>query len=447
MTTCRGLTRRQALQIGAGAAALPLVHIQTAGAAGRVSIGFVDHWVPNGNEVMRKQVAAWAEKNHVEVRADFVTTIGGKIQLTAAAEAQAGGGHDAFTFLAWDGQNYADKLAPVDDVMQRLIGEYGPVNAVAEYLGKAKGHWVVVPSSTSTQYKGPCGRISLLKKYAGIDVTEMYPAQPVHAAASDNWTYDTHLKAASACDKAGCTFGIGLGQSPDSTDTAGAIFRAFGAELVDAKGNSQVRSEPVRRVLDYAQELVRYLPKDAVSYDDASNNRALISGKSALIWNPPSAWAVAKRDARQVAADCWTFPGPIGPAGRFTPYVPFLWGVWQFSPNKSAAKDLLAYLSERPQVEERCTVVDGYDVPPFDSMTDFKVWSEVEPPKGTVFNYPLRPFHHAQPCIAAAPAPPEIAVQIYSRGTMPTMFARLQHGQSVPDVVAWADQEVESFLR
>ena len=52
-----------------------------------------------------------------------------------------------------------------------------------------------------------------------------------------------------------------------------------------------------------------------MSYDDASNNRALISGKTALIWNPPSAWAVAKRDAPQVAADCWTFPNPARAQG------------------------------------------------------------------------------------------------------------------------------------
>ena len=49
--------------------------------------------------------------------------------------------------------------------------------------------------------------------------------------------------------------------------------------------------------LEFAQKLVKFYPDDAVSYDDASNNRALISGKSALIFNPPSAWAVAKRDA------------------------------------------------------------------------------------------------------------------------------------------------------
>ena len=44
-----------------------------AGAAGKVSIGFWDHWVPGGNDVMQKQVDAWAEKNKVEVQVDFIT--------------------------------------------------------------------------------------------------------------------------------------------------------------------------------------------------------------------------------------------------------------------------------------------------------------------------------------------------------------------------------------
>ena len=103
---------------------------------------------------------------------------------------------------------------------------------------------------------------------------------------------------------------------------------------------------------------------------------------------------MAKRDAPQIAADCWTFPGCAGPAGRFTPYLPYFWGVWTFSKNKTAAKELIDYLLQRENVEARCNVVAGYDVPPFDSMHDFKIWEEVEPPKGTVYNYPIRPFHH-----------------------------------------------------
>jgi ABC-type glycerol-3-phosphate transport system substrate-binding protein len=276
---------------------------------------------------------------------------------------------------------------------------------------------------------------------------KMYPPSAPATAEAENWTYDAMLKAAEACHKAKMTFGIGLGTTADSVDTAGAIFAAFGAEVVTAKGDITVKSDAVRQVLEYASQLVKFLPPDAVSYDDASNNRALISGQSALIWNPPSAWAVARRDAPKVAEDCWTFPVPKGPKGRFLPAGAFSWGVWGFSPNKSAAKELIEFLSQRDNVEARCAVVLGYDVPPFTSMTDFKVWDEVSPPKGTVYHYPIRKSHNQISHVAVAPAPPEIAVQVYNRGTLPTMFAKLQSGMSIKAVQDWAQDELEGFVR
>ena len=48
MTALHPFSRRKALKLGAAAAALPLVHVRAAGAAGKVSIGFWDHWVSGG---------------------------------------------------------------------------------------------------------------------------------------------------------------------------------------------------------------------------------------------------------------------------------------------------------------------------------------------------------------------------------------------------------------
>ncbi len=445
--TRRTMGRRTAMSLAAGATVLPLVHIRTAGAAGKLNVGLVDHWVPNSNETIKRQIEGWAEANKVEVNVDRITTVGAKLQLTGVAESQSSTGHDMMTFLAWDAHANADHLAPVDDIMSRLEAKYGPQNDVCQYLGKSAGHWVVIPSSYSSQYKGPCGRISLLKKFAGLDVQAMFPVRPDHTAGAAAWTFDAHMKAAEACQKAGFTFGIGLGTTPDSVDTAGAIMRGFDAELVNARGDITVESDAMRQCLEHAQQLVKFLPAQATSYDDASNNRDLIGGKSALIWNPPSAWAVAKRDAIDIASDCWTFPAPSGPAGSFTPFLPFHWGVWQFSRNQSAGKALLEWLMQREQIEPRCIASEGYDIPPFPSMADFTVWDNVEPPKGTVYNYILRPHHKSTAHIAAFPAPPDIGVQIYNRGTPSTMFSKLQSGQSIPQVIAWAKGELEGFIR
>lgn len=448
MFKTNGLTRRGALTLAAAASTLPLVHIRTAGAAGRVKIGFWDHWVPGGNTVMQKQVDAWAGKNKVEVEVDFITGNGNKLSLTGAAEAQAKAGHDAMTFYNWDVHNYADALEPVDEVMQRLIAANGDVNQTCSYLAKRKNSWVAVPTSSGTQNKPPCARISWFKKH-GLDLQAMYPAQPGKNALQDDWTWDTFLKFAELAQKDGMTFALGLGSNnnSDATDMHGALFRSFGASLIDSEGTLQLDSEPMHQLLEFGQKLVKFYPDEAVSYDDASNNRGLISGKSALICNPPSAWAVAKRDAPNVAADCWTFAAPKGPKGRFVPTASFFWGVYGFSQNKTAAKELIEYLMERPQVEARDNAVDGYDLPPYAKLNDFEIWAEVEPPKGTVYNYPMRSWHDQQASLTASEAPPDIAVQIYSRAIHNQILARLKQGQKIPQVIAWAKDELQGFLR
>src|SRR5690242_15258690 len=190
------ISRRQALRIGAAATALPLVHISTAGAAGKLSLALWDHWVPAGNDAMRKVVAAWADKNKVEVQLDFLTAIGNKINLTMAAEAQAKTGHDIYAFDMWSVHQYADSLVPVDDIMKDFIGEYGKVGHAYEYLGVADGHWMAVPVGWGSTALVPCARISMFRQYAEIDVQKWFPAHPATPEASADWTYETQLKAA-----------------------------------------------------------------------------------------------------------------------------------------------------------------------------------------------------------------------------------------------------------
>lgn len=449
MKTTSKFTRRRALKLAAVATALPLVHIRTAGAAGKLAVGFWDHWVPGGNEIMQKQVNAWAEKNKVEVSADFITGNGNKLLMTGVAESQAKTGHDVYTFYNWDVYNIHESLAPIDDVMQRLTAANGNTTATAEYLAKVKGHWTAVPTSSGSQTKPPCARISWFKKH-GLDLQAMYPAKPGHTALQDAWDYDALLKYAELAKKDEMTFALGLGSgttNTDGIDQVGAMFKAFGAVLLDNEGNSGLKTNEMRQLLEYAQKLVKFLPDDAASYDDASNNRALISGKSALIFNPPSAWAVAKRDAPQVAEDCWTFSAPKGPKGRFVPTATFFWGVWGFSKNQTAGKELVEYLMSREQVEARADVVDGYDLPPYDKMLDFKIWETVEPPKGTVYNYPIRPWHDAKPSLTASEASPETAVQIYNGAIHNKMVARLKDGQAIPEVISWAQEQLDTLMR
>ena len=81
---------------------------------------------------------------------------------------------------------------------------------------------------------------------------------------------------------------------------------------------------------------------------------------------------------------------PRGPKGRFVGQLPFFYGVWGFSTNKSAAKDLLTFLSQKDSARQLVAASSGYDLPSFASFYDFETWKTVEPPKGTVYSYPPR---------------------------------------------------------
>ena len=449
-----GIGRRAALRSGAGvlvagAAALgaPMVHAQ--GTGGRLALGFWDHWVPAGNDAMRPVVMEWAQRNRVDVQLDFITSVGKKNLLTIAAEAQARQGHDVLAYPDWSIQDQQRLLEPVDDVMAPLVQSYGKVNPVSEYLGKAGGKWLGVPATAGSQYKGSAARIDLMKQHTGIDVQAMYPAETRLGPGADQWTWETFLTAAQKCNAAGVPFALPAGSFSDATDWIGAMFRCYGAEMVNAKGEITIRNnDRVKQVLDYAGRLFQHLPNEMFAADDATNNRALISGRTALIFNPPSAWAVAKRDAPQVAEQTWHFPSPSGPAGHYTPHLPYFYGIWNFSRAKPAAKALLAYLSHRDQVAKLVAASDGYDIPPFASLTDLDTWSVVGPPRGTVFNYPVREHHKAEATIACAPAPAEIAVQMYQQGIQAKMIARMvQNKEPVDRVLAWAEREVEGFKR
>ncbi|MDO9710423.1 ABC transporter substrate-binding protein, partial [Paracraurococcus lichenis] len=300
-----------------------------------------------------------------------------------------------------------------------------------------------------TQNKPACVRYDLLQEHAGIDVRAMWPASNERGPGADAWTWDTFLKAAEACHKAGVPFGLPMGQFTDAVDWVGAMFLSYGARITNAKGEPTIKgNDKLKQAIDYGVRLSKFLPNDVWAWDDASNNRALISGKSALVFNPPSAWAVAKRDNPAVAEKCWTIPMPAGPEGRFLAYLPYTTGIWSFGKNKAAAKAMLEFLTQRESAEFTTNTSGGYDIPPFATMSDFKVWETQGPPVGTISNYPLKPHHQAKTSIAFDPAPPELASQMYIQALNTKVIARVaQGGESIDQAMAWLEREINNMRR
>src|SRR6185312_5769719 len=292
---------------------------------------------------------------------------------------------------------------------------------VFEYLGKIKGIWRAVPATRLTVVKPCCSRLDLYKEHAGIDLRDIFPADEAQhdQAKIATWTWDTYLASAEKLFKAGYPIGLSMGQTADSVDWVGALFNSYGVVMVDAKDTIRINSDETRAVLEYVKKLMAVNPPEVYAWDDAGNNRWLISGKGSGIMNPPSAWAVAKRDNPKVAENCWTHPMPKGPKGRFVGQLPTFYGVWSFAKNKSAAKELLLYISQKPAVARLVGTVYGY------------------PPRGD-----------EQTSIAGAPARSEVGAQIYNQAINTVMVAKFTQGnEKLDDVIKWAANELEGTLR
>jgi hypothetical protein len=290
-------------------------------------------------------------------------------------------------------------------------------------------------------------RLDYFKRYAGVDLRKIFPNSPNRdARLVDEWNYDNFLVHCQKLFKAGHAFGNPIGPTSDSQDWLCPLFASFGAYPMDAKGEITIDTDATRMALEYMKKLTAAMPPDVYAWDDAGNNRWLVSGKGSAIQNPPSAWTVAKRDRPEVAAQIWHHDVPKGPKGRHRGALPRHMGVWNFANNKSAAKDLILHMLDKDSAYRLITASQGYDIPQTISYRKHPIWVDIGPPKGGQYNYPLRGDETIM--VGGFPAPPRMAALIYTQALIPTLVAKVTAGgESMDSAIKWAINELEGYQR
>ena len=80
----RKVSRRRfvASTAAASTALVAAPFVRGAYAAGKLSLGLWDHWVPGANKASEALIKEWADKEKVDVTIDFITSQGNKLLLT-----------------------------------------------------------------------------------------------------------------------------------------------------------------------------------------------------------------------------------------------------------------------------------------------------------------------------------------------------------------------------
>ena len=444
----RHVTRRNAMKLGAATAALPLVHIRTAGAAGKLRFAIWDHWVPTGDAAMKKLVDDWAEKNKVAVELDFLTGVGMKINITMAAEAQAKTGHDIFAFDQWTVQQYADSLDPMDDVMQRLIGKYGKLGRAYEYLGVVDKHWKAVPVGWGSAPLTPCGRISLLKKFANFDVQAMYPAHETTPDAGEGMDLRRPVEDGGSLlqGRFPDRLRLRVGQhrrQPDLGRHVRCIRRRSGERqgrdhrrVRQRHGGDGIRAEDDQVHAARCGELGRCLEQPRPDL-----------GQGGLYLEP--ALGLGGRQARRARCrggllDLPQSVGSEGPAGA-APAVFLGHLVVRAEQGRGEGPDRASVAARAGRAARRAGRRLRHPAVPVDVRHEGLGRGRAA--EGHDLQLPGPAVAWSEYYIPGSSAPPEIAVQIWNRYLVPGMVARLMSGQTIKQTVAWAKEELEGFVR
>ena len=143
------LSRRQFVAATAlsSAALITAPYVRGAYAAGKLSIGFWDHWVPGANKASTDLVNEWAAKEKVEVSIDYIPSQGNKnpaddrrrsvrrSQAMTSSRCRHGGR-----------MRMPNSSSPSTTSWSRSSSRTARSTARCKYLGKAGGKWLGVPA-------------------------------------------------------------------------------------------------------------------------------------------------------------------------------------------------------------------------------------------------------------------------------------------------------------
>ena len=392
--------------------------------AREISILGWHHLVTGSDAKLKDLLSKFRKESGISVRSDHVFVP--QLASEQEEEQRAQAGHDIIMFVNRQVWRYRDYLVNIDDVVSDLTKQYGPdIYPFIKDGFMINGHWKVLPFSW-TGYPG---------NYLQSKFNQVGQAPP------DTWS--DLLIVGKKLKEVGHPIGIPISHCEDANATFWAICWSFGATVVEADGKTIALNSPqMAEVIEYYKELYEIAMEPAVlSWDDLSNNRCINSSHCAWIHNPVSSYLAALANKLPIANDINHHSTPAGPAGRFFAPGTWVYGIWKFSKNIQAAKELLRFLFREDNLRDWIRAGAGFNIPMWRYWEKHPVWT-------TDPKLKMLPSEGLYARMPGWPARPSEALGIIdSSHILPDMVAKTIGGMSVSEAISWATDRMASVFR
>jgi multiple sugar transport system substrate-binding protein len=387
------------------------------GASPTLRILMFSSFAAANDEALRVLAQRFGQERGVEVVVDFISIP--EMYARAAAEAQAQAGHDIIGAENFMVALYKDLVVPIDDVIQEIIDRWGPFHPIAKILCYFDGHWKALP-------------------FWAVGFHGLYRKDYLASAGVEPPTsWNDLLQIAPKLSEIGHPVAFAISSCGDANNSLMQIMWAFGAKIADENGVVAIDSPETRKALEFVKELFKYMPPEVLSWDNAGNNRFILSGDGSWTLNPISVLISARKTDPALAANISLHGALSGPAGLYGSADFYSLMIWKFSPNIELAKEFLRYLYQETNMDFFMSSGDGFNMPAHPRFDAHPVFYK-DPTLAPVIGYIrfVRPF--------GWPAPADGRAQmVYTSWVIPTMFYKVVTGTTSIDV---AIKEAEEAL-
>lgn len=441
------ISRRKFLRLTGAAAAAAAVgpsFVKGQASSDTLRILLWSHFVPSYDTWFDQYAQEWGAANGVNVIVDHVNLA--DLTTTVAAEISAGAGHDLIEIVGAEAGQFEPSLVDLSDLTQEANSRWGQqleankrysYNPVTDrYYGFNVG-WTIDPANY---------RRSLWEEAGLGDGPSTW---------EDLITYGGRIR-----DEQGVQLGIGLAQEIDSNMAHRSLLYSFDSMLQDVEGNVVIDQgeyfENALEAVNFMRQLYEAaMTPEVFAWNAASNNQALIAGRSSYILNSISAYRSAQADVPDIAKDVFFGPALQGPRGSawVNAHVIYNFIVPQHSQNIDGAKQFaldLAVNYDQAMYASKLYNSPSWFNTPVGGNGDYpavagagtladlhEAWFDDDPfrlegePEGK-----LRPLKNAIEWTTNVGHPgytnPAVA-EIYNTFVIPNMFARAVRGDETPE--------------
>ena len=400
--------------------------------------GTTVHWlrwndfVPSSDALLRTKIIPQAAKD-LGITLNIEMINGNDIQARTTAAIQSGTGPDVICALNNWPQLYANSLADVTEVADKIAKDQGGFYDESKSVANDGKKWLGVP-------------------WCIVGAQNAYRKSWFEAVGVNKFpeTWDEYRAAGKKLKAKGRPIGQAMGHSFGDPPT-------FFYPYLWSWGGMEVDKDGKKVVLDSKAtvESVKYwtafwedaCDEGGLAWDDSSNNRAFLAGTISSTLNGASIYLLAKREpdkyqdekGQPLYKDILHGALPKGSAGQFSYQLPMTNMLMGYSKQKDAAGKFLAWITSKPVYQAWFDSQGGYSVGATTVWENDPIWN-----KDPVMA-PFRTIGRSAHFPGYPGTPDRNAAEVLSKYIIIDMYAKAVQGMPAEDAVKWATGEVKKI--